>query len=64
MYIKGKGKLSYLIRPMVSKGDPRFVVWDSNHVMALKFYAARDKLHMHVPLNSQGNLGVHVSYLI
>ena len=27
-YIKGKGKLSHLIGPVVSKDDPRFVVWD------------------------------------
>ena len=26
--IKGKGKLSHLIGPVVSKDDPRFVVWD------------------------------------
>ena len=27
-YIKGKGKLNHLIGPVVSKDDPRFVVWD------------------------------------
>ena len=26
--IKGKGKLSHLMGPMVSKDDPRFVMWD------------------------------------
>ena len=31
--------------------------------MALELYATRDKPHMHVPLKSQGNLGVCVSYL-
>ena len=30
-YIKGKGKLSHLIGPVMSKDDPRFVVWDEEN---------------------------------